>query len=113
MRSKAKDIDDDIDFREEAFKKKFRRLSVDELPEPIRRRREAARRKLKQRVTIYFDSDIVVRFKEMSVDHGIGYQTLINDALRDVIDGTTDKNVKENLLNDKKFLKRLKTALSA
>lgn len=112
MRSKPIDIDECIDFSEAEFKKRFRRVSIDELPEPVQKRREAAIRKLKQRVTIYFDPDIVTRFKELSKDEGVGYQTLMNEALRKVIAGESAEDVKEELLRDKKFLKRLKTALS-
>lgn len=113
MRSKPIDIDEGNDFSEAAFKKRFRRVNIDELPEPVRKRREAAIRKLKQRVTIYFDSEIVTCFKELSKDNGVGYQTLMNEALRRIITGASAEDVKENLLKDKKFLKRLKTALSA
>lgn len=75
-----------------------------------------ARGKNKNRVTIYFDSDIVRSFKERSEREGVGYQTLMNDALRRIVDGIAEneekENLKEDLLKDKKFLKRLKTALT-
>lgn len=38
----------------------------------------------KKRVTLYLDAGIVDRFKELAGDRG--YQTLINDKLRSVID---------------------------
>lgn len=70
----------------------------------------------KNRVTIYFDADIVSRFKKMSEREGVGYQTLMNDALRRIVDGMVEneekQNLKEDLLKDKKFLKRLRTALT-
>lgn len=116
MKNNVKDIDDDIDFSEEAFNKRFRRVSENELPEPVRKRREAARQKLKNRVTIYLDADIVSTFKESATKENIGYQTLINDALRQLIDSTNRKaeqqSIKDDLLKDKKFLKKLRTALA-
>jgi uncharacterized protein (DUF4415 family) len=70
----------------------------------------------KNRLTIYFDADIVSRFKKMSEREGIGYQTLMNDALRRIVDGMAEnekmQSLKEDLLKDRKFLKRLKTALT-
>ncbi len=118
MKNNAKDIDDEIDLSDEkAFMKRFRQVSVDELPEPIRKRREAARRKLKNRVTIYLDADIVSMFKKTAENEKIGYQTLINDALRQLVDAdnkkTESQSLKEDLLKDKKFLRKLKTALAA
>ena len=116
MKNNVKDIDDDIDFSEVAFNKRFRRVSEDELPEPVRKRREAARRKLKNRVTIYLDSHIVIRFKEIAEKSDVGYQTLINDALRTIVDSMAEEsekeNLKEDILRDKKFLRRLKAAMS-
>jgi uncharacterized protein (DUF4415 family) len=37
----------------------------------------------KTRITIYLDNEIVRRFKATSEATGKGYQTLINEALRD------------------------------
>ncbi len=117
MKNSAKDIDENIDFSEEAFNKRFRRVSIEELPEPVRKRREAARRKLKNRVTIYLDGDIVSKFKESAEKEKIGYQTLINEALRRLVDANNKKiekqNLKDDMLKDKKFLRKLKTALAA
>ncbi len=36
----------------------------------------------KTRITIYLDDDVIEKFKSMSEKTGKGYQTLINDALR-------------------------------
>ncbi|MGH9948295.1 MAG: BrnA antitoxin family protein, partial [Pyrinomonadaceae bacterium] len=88
MKNKTKDIDDEIDFSEAAFKKRFRRITEDELPKPVKMLREAAQNKTKDRVTIYFDSDIVKRFREMAETQGVGYQTLMNEALRSAVDGS-------------------------
>ena len=37
----------------------------------------------KSRITIYLDNDILAAFRELAEQTGRGYQTLINDALRD------------------------------
>ena len=37
----------------------------------------------KQRITIMLDSDILAAFRERAAGTGRGYQTLINEALRD------------------------------
>lgn len=117
MKNNVKDIDDDIDFSEEAFNKRFHRVSEDALPEPIRARRQAARRKLKNRVTIYLDSDIVSSFKDSAEKEDVGYQTLINNALRQIVDAKNRKaeqqSIKDDLLTDRKFLKKLREALEA
>ncbi|HQU92916.1 MAG TPA: BrnA antitoxin family protein [Pyrinomonadaceae bacterium] len=113
MKRKDEDIDDPLALSEAEFRKRFTRISVDELPEPIRKRREAARKKLKGRVTIYFDAEIIDRFKEKGKREGVGYQTLMNEALRTVVEREVNADLKEDMLKDKKFLKRLKSALSA
>ncbi len=40
----------------------------------------------KQRITIMLDSDILAAFRERAAASGSGYQTLINQALRDCLD---------------------------
>ena len=39
----------------------------------------------KRRITIMLDSDILAAFRERAADTGRGYQTLINQALRDYL----------------------------
>lgn len=116
MKNKEIDIDDEIDFSEEAFKKRFRRIEGDELTE-LKARITRARRSSKSRLTIYLDADIVIYFKEIAERSGAGYQTLINSALRKILDDgklESDKRIiKDDLLKDKKFLRKLKTALTA
>lgn len=52
---------------------------------------EAIRQLGKQRVTIMLDSEIIDYFKEKS--GGKGYQTLINQALSDVIQGQNIESI--------------------
>lgn len=73
-------------------------------------------RDMKSRITIYLDADIVIKFKEIAEAKDAGYQTLINETLREIVDGMTEESakedLKEDLLKDKKFLRRLKAAMS-
>lgn len=119
MKNKKTDLDEyheSVFASEKAFSKRFRRLEGAELVTLKRRVADAVSEK-KSRVTIYFDSDIVRRFKEIGESEGVGYQTLMNQALRTFIDGLTadmaKQDLKNDILKDKKFLKRLKTVLSA
>ncbi len=114
--SKEIDIDHEIDFSEAAFNRRFRRLSWDGLPAAVRNLRNPSARDMKSRITIYLDADIVIKFKEIAETKDAGYQTLINEALRKIIDNMAEeaikKDLKEDLLKDKRFLRRLKAAMS-
>jgi len=106
------DYGDNLFATEEAFKRRFRRIEGNELT-ALKDRIARSTGEKKGRVTIYFDSDIIDSFKQRAKLEGIGYQTLMNETLRKAIFGTSEENLKESLLRDKKFLKRLKTALAA
>lgn len=110
------DYPDELFATEEAFLKRFRRLEGDELA-AHKRRIANTRGDKKSRVTIYLDADIIFKFKETAEKENIGYQTLINDTLRRLVDNgnneTEKQSLKEELLKDKKFLRKLKTALTA
>lgn len=49
------------------------------------KRSPVARGKGKTRITIYLDDDVIDAYREKSDKVGKGYQTLINDALRQTI----------------------------
>jgi uncharacterized protein (DUF4415 family) len=68
----------------------------------------------KSRITIFIDADIIDHFKQQAEQNGKGYQTLINQTLRDSIEVEKPQHlsVKEDLLKDKQFLENLKTALA-
>jgi uncharacterized protein (DUF4415 family) len=55
-----------------------------------RRRGEAVPMKGKARITIYIDDQILAAFKGASARTGVGYQTLINEALAQQV-GTAEK----------------------
>ncbi|MEZ5428227.1 MAG: BrnA antitoxin family protein [Pyrinomonadaceae bacterium] len=71
----------------------------------------------KSRITIYLDADIIEHFKAQAEGTTTGYQTLINQTLREIIDGSNTAikadEVIERLLKDKKALSRLKAELEA
>ncbi len=71
--------------------------------------------KRKNRITIYLDADIVEHSKAQAETSNTGYQTLINQTLREKIDSSqADKNadeVIERLLRDKTALSKLKAEL--
>ncbi len=67
----------------------------------------------KDRITIYLDSEIVAHYKQTAKESGIGYQTLINRALRQTVQtaNVLPEHIKEGLLNDNEFLQNLKSAI--
>lgn len=74
-------------------------------------------RDLKSRITIYLDADIVAKVRELGEQDGAGYQTLINQTLRKIVDemnaADAKTELKEELLKDEQFLGRLKEKLAA
>ena len=48
-------------------------------------RGQVVKQKGKTRITIYLDNDVIEKFRERSDAAGYGYQTMINDALRDYL----------------------------
>lgn len=55
----------------------------------------------KTRITIYLDDDIITAFRKRGEELGRGYQTLINDALRETL------SKKPGLTLDAKTLRRI------
>ncbi len=105
-----KDFDESILDNEEEFKKRFKRIERPAFLGEPKNVRES-----KSRITIYLDADIVEHFKAQAENSKIGYQTLINQTLREKITGeqTAEKadEVIERLLQDKNALSRLKAEL--
>ena len=44
----------------------------------------------KTRITIYLDDDILANFREQAETKGIGYQTLINEVLKQYIQSSSE-----------------------
>jgi len=51
----------------------------------------------KSRITIYLDDDVLEEFRGRADKLGRGYQTIINDALREFL-GKGDKPISEDML---------------
>lgn len=72
-------------------------------------------RECKSRITMYVDADIVEYFKQAADGQDAGYQTLINQVLREFVDErreiSTKESFKRELLKDEEFLRELKEAL--
>jgi uncharacterized protein (DUF4415 family) len=112
MKKIEDDFDESILDDEIEFKKRFKPISRFERPNIAI---EKSLREAKSRITIYLDVDIVEHFKTEAEQSKTGYQTLINQTLREKIDGSqTAKRadeILENLLQNKAALSRLKAEL--
>ncbi len=62
--------------------KGWREIDRSKTPQP---KRSKAKADVKSRITIYLDADIVSYYKEKAEETGSGYQTLINQSLREMI----------------------------
>ncbi len=49
----------------------------------------------KTRITIYLDDDILANFREQAETQGIGYQTLINEVLKQHIQSSPQRSLTE------------------
>ena len=107
---KKDDFDETILDDEEEFNKRFKRIERPAFLDKILKNKEA-----QNRITIYLDADIVEHFKAEAKNSRTGYQTLINQALREKIADSQTANktdeVIEKLLQDKNALSRLKAEL--
>jgi len=111
-RKNMKKIEDDfyesVLENEAEFNKRFKQIDRSKRPNFAINK---ALKEAKNRITIYLDADIVEHFKTQAEISKTGYQTLINQTLREKIDGSKSNDLIENLLNDKDALKRLKAEL--
>jgi uncharacterized protein (DUF4415 family) len=112
MKKTEEDFDKTILDNEEEFNKRFKRINRKDRPNAAINQ---SLREAKNRITIYLDADIVEHFKTQAENSKTGYQTLINQTLREKIDGSQNMNkadeLIERLLQDKTALSRLKAEL--
>lgn len=103
-----------LETSEEAGKRGLRRITR---PKFVEAAVQKALKESKNRITIYLDADIVEHFKAQAENSKSGYQTLINQALREKIAGAQSNQIGdeliERLLRDKNALSRLKAELEA
>jgi metal-responsive CopG/Arc/MetJ family transcriptional regulator len=52
----------------------------------------------KTRITIYLDDDILEQFRSRAEEAGTGYQTLINEALKEYLSQNSEKSLTEATL---------------
>ncbi len=52
----------------------------------------------KTRITIYIDNNILAEFRSRAEEAGTGYQTMINDALKEYLNKSSEKPVTESAL---------------
>jgi uncharacterized protein (DUF4415 family) len=99
----------ELKFSEELKKRGWREIDSSH-------RKHLSGKPAKSRISIYLDADVIDRFKSLAEKQHIGYQTLINNHLRQVFDKQyptkTVQDIKSELLNDRKFLHDLKEALA-
>lgn len=110
MKKTVEDFDESILDNEEEFKKRFKPIPRERRPNLAISK---AIRENKNRITIMLDPDIIEHFKTEAERTRVGYQTLINQTLRETIEGTASSDPLEKLLKNKKALKRLKAELEA
>jgi hypothetical protein len=68
----------------------------------------------KTRITIYIDDNIREEFRSRAEEAGTGYQTMINEALKEYLDNSSEKPVTETTLRrilQEEFPKPEKTTL--
>jgi hypothetical protein len=52
----------------------------------------------KTRITIYLDDAVLAEFRARAEEAGTGYQTMINDALREYLEKSPEKSVTDSAL---------------
>ena len=107
MKKIEDDFDESILENEAEFKKRFKQIDRSKRPNSAINK---ALKEAKNRITIYLDADIVEYFKTQAEISKTGYQTLINQTLREKINNPPSvKNADElieRLLRDKNALSR-------
>lgn len=109
-------MENEIDFRRATRRVLFLDKKLqEEIPGAGKSAAEDADRHLRIKVTINMDADVVRYFKKRARSEGRAYQSLINQVLREYVDGSRPeqlaKIVKEVLLTDEGFFQALKTKL--
>lgn len=101
---------DDADFAKRARRVLFGK-SNPEIPGAGKSAAERAKRHIRTKVTMNLDGDVVEYFKELAQSEGRSYQLLINQVLREYIEGTNPeklaRTVGELLLESPSFIETL------
>lgn len=110
MKKSVENFDESILENKEEFNKTFKPIDRSKRPNFAINK---ALKESKNRITIYLDADIVEHFKIQAENFKVGYQTLINQTLREKITGSNSNDLIEKLLRDKASLRKLKAELEA
>jgi len=105
-------LSDGPDFSAATRKLLFREAAKDESAQKIpgagKSAAETPRRHVRVKVTMNVDGDILAHFKEQASAEGLPYQTLMNQVLREYIQGSRPERlaagISELLLEDATFL---------
>ncbi len=109
--------EEDLALRRATRRLLFRSSNPEKIPGAGTSAARTPERHLKVKVTMNLDGDIVQHFKEQAKQVGQPYQSLLNQALRELIEGSKPeriaREVKALLLADDQFLHQLRSELSA
>jgi uncharacterized protein (DUF4415 family) len=114
---KRKPEEGEVDFGRATRRALFGRKKVEPLPHEFGKSAvEIPERHLRVKVTMNIDGDVLSFFKQQARETGRSYQILMNDALRDFIEGSKAERVAVTvgniLLSDNSFLAALKEQLA-
>jgi uncharacterized protein (DUF4415 family) len=104
-------MDDDLELKNATRRILFPDSADSKIPGDGRSAAEYADRHTRVKITINLDGDVVRQFKERAAKEGRAYQSLINQVLREHLEGSTPqkmaKDVAEILGSDRRFLDNL------
>lgn len=109
-------MSDELDFRRAARRVLFDESVIqDSIPGAGRSAAEGAERHIKVKVTMNLDGDVIGYFKERARAEGRAYQSLINQVLREYVEGERPeqlaRKVCDLLVDDPAFLSKLREKL--
>lgn len=108
--------EEDLALRRATRRLLFRTTNPEKIPGAGTSAARTPERHLKIKVTMNLDGDIVQHFKEQARSCGQPYQSLINQALRELMEGSKPeriaREVKTLLAADGQFLQQLRDALA-
>lgn len=108
--------EEDLALRRATRRLLFRATNPEKIPGAGTSAARTPERHLKIKVTMNLDGDIVQHFKDQARASGQPYQSLINQALRELMEGSKPeriaREVKALLVADEQFLEQLSGALA-
>ena len=111
-------MEDDPDFRRATRRLLFEPVlhEVQNIPGAGKSAAEVAEKHTRVKVTINLDGDVIAHFKEQARAEGRAYQSLVNQVLREHVEGSRPERiaaeVRRMLLEDRSFLQALRKSLA-